>query len=63
MVRYMACSLCEIERISVADCPHNLRCLTDIAPSDAFEEIRRLIGRPRESAPAPPVQDHALSAL
>jgi ADP-heptose:LPS heptosyltransferase len=48
MVRHTACVQCGITGESVADCPHQLRCLTDITPSDAFAEMRRLM-RQRQS--------------
>ncbi len=53
MVRRTACSLCGIFQ-SPADCPHELRCLSDIAPQQVFGEICRFIAPPTREGGALP---------
>lgn len=45
LARRTACSLCGVG-LWPADCPHDMRCLSDITPEQVFGEVRRLVDAP-----------------
>lgn len=61
MIRRTACSICGVDRYP-ADCPHDLRCLTDITPLQVFDEVRRLGAFSHEHADAAAENPAALYA-
>ena len=60
LARRTSCSLCGVGN-RPADCPHNMRCLSDITPSQAFEEVRRIVESPRKDVEVTPAHAAALS--
>lgn len=61
LARRTACSLCGIGD-RPADCPHDMRCLSDITPAQVFGEVRRMVTAPPAVVETAPVRAAALSA-
>ncbi|HEX4111438.1 MAG TPA: glycosyltransferase family 9 protein [Stellaceae bacterium] len=56
IVRHTGCSPCSLDTNDLAECPYDVRCLTDLDPAHVFEAMRRLIAR----AVTPPIADRLL---
>ena len=60
LARRTACSLCGVGN-RPADCPHDMRCLSDITPQQVFDEVRRLVDAPPAAVDIAPAHTAALS--
>ncbi len=60
LARRTGCSLCGVGD-RPADCPHHMRCLNDITPTQVFGEVRRLVQAGPIVAEIPPARAATLS--